>query len=431
MHANKNNQFQAWTMWALALSFFAYQFIMRLFPGLVMNDVMVKHHVDATAFGVLSSMYYFGYAGMQIPIAVLLDRFGPRLIISLCAAICSAATLLFVWAESWYALLAARFLIGVGSAAGFLGTSKVISMVFSEKQYPKMVGLTFSFGLMGAIYGGKPVSLLVNQRGWEKVGIIIAVVGFFCSALVWFFVRPNKKDKKLEQNSVLDSLFAILKNPYLVILALSNLLMVGSLEGFADVWGVPFFMKMFAFQKSDAALIISFVFFGMLFGGPLLVALANFLSNYYLATAFCGVMTALLFCFLLGNYVPHSYVALCVLMFVVGIFCCYQVLVFEIGSKLVSAKDRGVAVAFINSINMFGGSFFHLLIGSLLDVRWQGEMSEGTKVYSASDYSWALTVVPICALIGGVLIFSLRYFSTKKKLDKVRTLENERALANT
>ncbi len=423
MHTKKSNSFQAWTMWALALSFFAYQFIMRLFPGLVMSDVMIKHQVDATAFGVLSSMYYFGYAGMQIPVAVLLDRFGPRVIISLCAVLCSAATLLFVWAESWYVLLASRFLIGVGSAAGFLGTSKVISMVFSEKQYPKMVGLTFSFGLMGAIYGGKPVGLLVNQHGWEKVGLLIAIVGFFCSTLVWFFVRPNKTDSRNDKTSVLSSLQAILKNPYIVILALSNLLMVGSLDGFADVWGVPFFMKMFAFQKADAALVVSFVFFGMLFGGPLLVSLSNFLSNYYLVTAMCGLMMTLLFCLLLGNYAPFSYAALCALMFVVGIFCCYQVLVFEIGSRLVAAEDRGVTVAFLNSVNMFGGSFFHLLIGSLLDVRWQGETLGGAKVYASTDYTWALSAIPICAMIGAVLVFALRYSFKKKKLEKFELKE--------
>ena len=416
MNSQNTNSFQAWSMWAVAMFFFAYQFIMRLFPGLVMNDILREYQVDATSFGVLSSMYYFGYAGMQIPIAILLDRFGPRTVITIAAALCSAATLLFVGAHSWSVLLLARFLIGVGSTAGFLGTSKVISMVFPENQYSRMVGLTFSFGLLGAVFGGKPVGVLVTNYSWQSVGAIIAIFGFLCTALVWFVVKPSKKNLHSENYSVFESLKTIFKNPLVLSLALANLLMVGSLEGLADVWGVPFFMKMFAFEKAEAAFVISFIFFGMLFGGPLLVSIANRISNDYVVASACGICITLLFAVLLGGVFELSYPLLCSLLFLVGIFGCYQVIILCIGSKLAKPEHKGITVAFLNSINMFGGSFFHLVIGSLLDFVWTGDVLNGVKNYSTVDYKWALSSVPFCALVGGILVLLIGYFTRRQSI---------------
>src|SRR3990172_8928302 len=98
---NAMSFYHPWVMWFLATSFFAYQFIMRVFTGLCVPEIMSKFHIDATEFGLLSSLYYYGYADMQIPVAYLLDRFGPRLVISLSCLLCSAATFLFYGTENW------------------------------------------------------------------------------------------------------------------------------------------------------------------------------------------------------------------------------------------------------------------------------------------------------------------------------------------
>lgn len=407
--------FRAWSMWSVALLFFAYQFVMRLFPGLVVKDIMMIHQVDALALGLLSSMYYFGYAGMQIPVAILLDRFGPRNIIAASAALCSLATLLFVLAPNWQLALVARFFIGAGSAAGFLGTSKVISMFFSESSYAKMVGLSFSFGLMGALYGGKPISLLIDADGWQIVGAIIASVGFICALLAWLVIKPFTFDSKIKSEPVKQSIAYVLKNPYIVILALSNLLMVGSLEGFADVWGISFLSEAFNLQRSNAAFIVSFIFIGMLFGGPILASIAARFSAYFLVTASSGFLISLLFVFMFSGFPNIHPTILCVVLFLIGIFCCYQVLVFAIGTKLAPPQHRGVCIAFLNCVNMLGGSFFHLLIGGLLNAFWAGDKIDGLKVYSSHNYVMALSAIPICAFIGAVLVIWIGYLVAKKE----------------
>lgn len=413
------SRFRAWAMWVVALLFFAYQFVMRLFPGLVVKDIMMTYQVDALALGFLSSMYYFGYAGMQIPVAVLLDRYGPRTVIAASAALCSLATLGFVLAPNWQIALVARFFIGAGSAAGFLGTSKVISMFFSEASYAKMVGLSFTFGLMGALYGGKPVSLLIDADGWKIVGAIIAGVGFICAFLAWLIIKPFAYDEKKVNEPVKQSIIYVFKNPYIVILAIANLLMVGSLEGFADVWGVSFLSQAFNLQRSEAAFITSFIFIGMLFGGPILASLAARFSAYFLVTASCGFLIALLFLFMFGTFPNVHSTVLCVVLFLIGIFCCYQVLMFAIGTKLSPPQHRGVCIAFLNCINMLGGSFFHLLIGGLLNAFWTGDTINSLKIYSSHNYVMALSAIPVCAFIGGLLVIWIGYKVGKEEKQSI------------
>ncbi|WP_353274634.1 hypothetical protein [Wolbachia endosymbiont (group A) of Ennomos erosarius] len=84
---------------------------------------------------------------------------------------------------------------------------------------------------------------------------------------------------------------------------------------------------------------------------------------------------------------------------------------FAVGSELVETKNLGTVTAFLNSINMLGGSFFHTVIGKILDLSWSGTLSEdGVKLYDLYAYQYALSTIPICACLGGtvVLVISLK-----------------------
>lgn len=401
-------------MWALPLTFFAYQFILRLWPSLLMTQIMQQFSIDATAFGFLSAMYYFGYAGMQIPIALFLERFGVRWVVSGCALLCGVAAFLFSFTEHWFLALAGRFLIGAGSAAGFLGTSKAISLWFPAQSYGRLVGLTFSFGLLGAVYGGKPVSLLIDSLGWKSIALLISGFGLGLGFLLLFcFKAPQSQANTENQTIHVSDLKKIARSPSLILLSIANFLMVGALEGFADVWGVNYLMEAHGFSQSDCAGLISFIFIGMLFGGPLLAFLSERFGVYQVIIACSLGMVFLFFLILMGrNFLDNA--LLKALFFTIGILCCYQVLVFAAGSKLVDPQILGITIAFLNCVNMLGGSFFHTVVGSLMDVCWEGGMLNGIRIYSHTSYFWALMAIPVCSALGGILV-SILYYKEKKQ----------------
>jgi len=385
--------------------FFAYQFILRLWPGLMMQQIMAQFSIDASHFGVLAALYYYGYAGMQIPVAILLDRFSARYVICVFAVLCGVATLTFAFTNNWYVACVSRFLVGVGSAVGFLGTSKVISEWFSRDRYAKMIGFSFTVGLLGAIYGGKPVNFLIENYSWQNVTIVLALAAIVIGVSTCLVLRTKNK----QQPAVTDRKFKVadfkvfLASPFVWTLAVANLLMVGALEGFADVWGVQYLVTAHGIVKGDAAQLVSFIFFGMLFGGPLLALCSKKLGNYA-TISLCGVgMALLLLVMLYGS--QFNWWLFASLFFCIGVMCCYQVIVFAAGADLVLPQYLGVMVAFLNCINMLGGSFFHTCIGRLMDLFWSGVVSaDGLKQYDLVAYKYAMGIIPACAVAGALLV---------------------------
>ncbi len=375
-----------------------------------MYQIMEQFSIDASHFGVLAAFYYYGYAGMQIPVAILLDRFGARNIILIFAMLCGIATLIFTHTNNFYLAVLSRFLVGAGSAVGFLGVSKVISEWFPKKNYSKMIGFSFTLGLMGAIYGGKPISLLIENYQWQNVALILGLLSISIGLTTWFFLRSpeNIKVSAANEPMKITDLKFILMSPWIWCLAIANLLMVGSLEGLADIWGVPYLMTAYSIGKGEAAGLISFIFFGMLFGGPLLAFFSKKFGNYIMIII-CGFgMTLILLLLLFGNIYNMSMLSF--LFFITGMLCCYQVIIFAAGAELVAEKNLGITIAFLNSINMLGGSFFHTLIGKVMDIFWSGSLSkEGIKLYHLDAYQYALGIIPLCSCVGALIIFILKF----------------------
>ena len=403
--SSTKNTLLPFAMWFFPVVFFSYQFILRLWPGLMMQQIMAQFSIDASQFGIIAAFYYYGYAGMQIPVAMLLERFGARAIVFSFALLCAGATLLFTYSTHWYLACLSRFLIGAGSAVGFLGVSKVISEWFPTNQYSKMIGYSLTAGLFGAVYGGKPISILIATYHWQTVALALAVASMIIGCGAYLVLRPphshvqDPKDEALKMSEFKE----ILSSTTLWWLALSTLLMVGSLEGFSDAWGVPYLMTAYTINKATAAELISFVFIGMLFGGPLLSWMSQKVG-YYAVIAGCGFGITLAFIALLLNQHYH-WGFLAGLFFIVGVMGCYQIIVFSAGANLVKARHLGLSVAFINCINMLGGSFFHTAIGQLMDKFWTGTLNgEGIKQYSLHTYQYALMIVPICAMLGAIIV---------------------------
>ncbi len=416
MFAQKN-KYLPFLMWIFPLSFFTYQFILRLWPGLMMQSIMAQFSIDASHFGFLAALYYYGYAGMQIPVAIMLDRFSARYVIFAFAVICGLATLLFTYTDNWYLACLSRFLVGAGSAVGFLGISKVVSDWFPKDQYATMIGFSFTVGLMGAVYGGKPVSLLIENYSWQKVAFTLAIISMIIGISTYLFLRSAKKEEEQQQESQFkfSNFKKLLSSPTIWLIGVANLLMVGSLEGFGDVWGVSYLITAFNLERSQAAELVSFIFIGMLFGGPILAFLSLKFGNYRII-ALCGLGMGSIFLVLLSN-LEYNWYLFAGLFFLVGIMCCYQVIIFASGAELVKPELLGVTIAFLNCANMLGGSFFHTILGHVMDLFWTGNLSDkGLKIYSIESYKASIMAIPLCAIIGASIIVFVGFKAKKKDI---------------
>src|SRR4030095_7988802 len=98
-----------WLAWATASFFFFYAWIMRVAPSVMVEELMREFAVGAGVLGNLSAAYFYGYAGMQIPVGLMLDRFGPRRLITIATIVCAGGCVLFATGSSLAAVTAGRF----------------------------------------------------------------------------------------------------------------------------------------------------------------------------------------------------------------------------------------------------------------------------------------------------------------------------------
>jgi MFS family permease len=405
-------------LWASVTLFFAFQFILRLSPGILMDDIMLKYHVDTAAFGEMVATYYLAYSLMQIPFGVMLDRFNFRYVTIAGILLALIGNAAFIFANDWFYIIVGRCLIGAGSAVAFLSVVKVIKTFFDEKYHAFMIGFSFSFGLTGAVFGAKPMRMLINNFGYSEILTILSIVAIFI-AIVILSVRHEsiKKvhDADNEVNVTLRDVLGILMNPKILLVGVSGGLLVGALEGFSDVWGFALFEHIYSMSKVDSAFLTSVVFIGMCFGGPILAYFADCVRSYTKVIILAAFLMAMVFIILLAKF-ELSYNILFGLMFVLGILCCYQVLVFSLTGAMVERSKTGVAIAVVNCLNMSFGSFYHTILASKMESNWHGQVSEsGARLYDYDAFLHAFSVIPITAIIG---MFGFIYFLRYEKYSK-------------
>lgn len=394
----------AWTVWLVASVFYAYQYIIRVMPNIMLDEIMTQFSFNAATFGQFSGIYYIGYSLMHLPLGIMLDRYGPRKIMSACILLTVVGITPILFAEHWVWPILGRLLIGIGSSAAILGTFKIIRMTFKEALFTRMLSFSVTIGLLGAIYGGAPVSYMSETLGYQTVVEIFALVGVGLAILTYFIVPELAAEPT---SSVGSDLKLVLSNPNVMWLSIIAGLMVGSLEGFADVWGSAFFKQSYGFDATLAASLPSMVFVGMCFGGPILSFVAEKTGSYLGTIAGCATVMAVVFFMLLSHSLTPTTISVGLIL--VGVCCAYQILAIYKASTYVAEHVAGLTTAIANMIIMVFGYGFHSAMGMIV------KTFGGTTVPSALNYG--IAVIPITLVISflglTIMIFRDKHSSTR------------------
>jgi predicted MFS family arabinose efflux permease len=408
-------------VWLLAALFYSFQYILRVLPSLMLNDILLRFNIDAEIFGQYSGLYYIGYALAHLPLGFALDRFGIKKVLPICVLIAVGGLLPLLYATHWGYACAGRILLGIGSSAAILGLFKVILYCFGEARFTRMLGISVAIGLCGAIFGGMPVSIMISKFGWQPVVQAAVVLGIGL-ALALYLILPS--DQKHEANadeprpSIWQDLKILVNNRKFLLLSAMAGLMIGPLEGFADVWGAEFFRVTYQLSKTTADGLPSFIFWGMLIGSPILSYICDKKNKYFEMIILSAFIMGSCFIAMLTGGMPIY--MLCLNLLIIGIFCSYQIpAIYKISTYLPN-RMMGIATASVNMIFMFFGYLFHTTIGKIMTVV-APQAQDGVALYTQDAFVTGLSVIPIAQLIA-VLGFSYVLFSAKTKRVPVNEL---------
>ncbi len=373
---------------------------------------MARFSIDASLFGQFSGVYYIGYTLMHIPLGILLDRVGPKIIMPICVLLIVLGLLPLILTDYWIFPIAGRFLIGMGSSAAILGVFKILRMNFPEDKFTRMLGISVMIGLVGALYGGEPVNTLLQTYGATSLIWLLIGGGSIMGFLLYVTIPAFSKTTTSYKASLGKELKAVFLNPKVLFICILGGLMVGPLEGFADVWGTQYLKNVYRLDQSTAAFLPSLIFLGMCIGSPLISYIADKFQAYTKLIIMSGLWMAVGFTLLLLGWIEASMLPF--LFFTVGIFCSYQILVIFKASTFVNENLIGLCTAVANMIMMTFGYLFHTFIGKTMDII-QGEKLNGqVDLYTQEAFVGGLSIIPFGLFIG-TLGFFILFSCTKTK----------------
>mgnify|MGYP000105804997 FL=1 len=174
-----------------ALGYFISYFF-RNVNAIIEADLVGDLGFSAASLGLLTSVYFISFASFQLPLGLLLDRFGPRRTESVLLIFAALGALIFSMAESLSGLILGRLLIGFGVSACLMASFKAYVLWFPPDRLPLMNGLQMVAGGLGAMSATVPLRTALEFTDWRGVFLILSGLTLL-SALVLWLVYPEKE----------------------------------------------------------------------------------------------------------------------------------------------------------------------------------------------------------------------------------------------
>lgn len=442
MISGRQSNAYAWLIWALAASFFFAEYFTRVATGVMVPQLMQTFHVSAFRMGALSAFFYWSYVGMQLPVGLLVDRFGPRRLLTFAACLCGGAALIFSTAQHLYLVDLARLLIGFTAAFAFVGALKLASSWFPHSRIGILTGATQAIGMLGAAIGEGPVSFLVSHFGWRTTMAMMGGSLLVIAVLIGLIVRdspkhakplldpslsnadtsntdtPNATTANTETSqlapafsqcfkSTLQGLITIMRNPE----TWKNGVVIGFLyaptAAFAELWGSSYIHQVYGLSPDMAASAVGMVFVGWAIMGPIAGWLSDRLQRrkpIMLTSIVASLILMSLVLYVPGLSTPTLFILLCLYgMANIGVATGYAV-----ACEIATPRTAGTSMSFANMASVIIGACFQPIIGYILDLHWQGTLVHGARVFSAHDYRAAMMILPALFIVSLITCFSLK-----------------------
>lgn len=393
----------SWIVWSLGCVFYFYECLLQVSPSVMSNELMRDFSVTSQTLGILSGIYFYSYAAMQIPGGVMMDHFGPHRLLTLATTICAISTIAFGLTDNFYTACIARLMIGFGSSFAAVGAMKLAANWFPAQRFALLTGLMVTIGMLGAVGGEAPLALLIDNYGWRQSMTIMGVIGIIIALLMLIIAKDAPQEVKniinnVDEEPILPSLLALIQNKQLWLVATYGGLMYMTTPVFCGLWGVPFLMFKMHLTKAIAANYISLIFVGWAIASPLWGIFSNRIGlrkpPMYIG-AIGALITSSLFIFapLYSGWVMQ------LLLFTFGIFSAGFLPAFAIAKELCNKRYVATGLSFMNMMNMVGIAAAQPIIGFILDRLWQGEIINKVRVYPVEAYHYALSILPLGILI--------------------------------
>lgn len=401
---------RAWVIWAVALAVYTVAVFHRTSLGVAGLVAAERFDISASQLATFTVVQLIVYAGMQIPVGVLLDRFGSRLLLIIGLTLMTVGQLWFAFAHSFEMGLAARVLLGIGDAMIFTSMLRLVALWFHVKQAPVITQVSGMVGQLGAVAAATPLAAALDRWGWDRTFSIAAGAGSVLLVGLVLVVKDSpytgEAVEKIKVRALRRTLAEVWGNPGTRLGMWIHFTGQFGATVFTMLWGYPFLVEGQGLSPGVAGGLLITLTLSSMVAGPIIGSLTGRLpyrrSQIVLVIVACIVIAWSTVLAWPGRApLPVLVLLVCALAFggpgsMVG---------FDLARSFHPSDRLGRATGVINIGGFFASLVTMALIGLILDHLAPG----GPGTYTLTDFKVAMSVQFLLWGLGAVQIWRYRH----------------------
>jgi len=420
-----------WAVFAvMALAYF-FVYFHRTTGGAISDNLQDYFGVGTASIALLASAYLYAYTLMQIPSGILTDKMGPRRAATIFVFLIAVGSLISAYSATcndFTLMIVGKFIIGIGAAVVYIPIMKILAVWYRKDEFASMSGILLLVGNVGGIAAATPMVIMMDDLGIQNTYIVLAIITAAIALLCWFIVRNHPSEKDLpsmeeivseetgkpisESTSAKMGTIVALKTTFgsgrkFWPLAIWFFFMYGTIMLWQASQSGSFYKNIYDFSNGTAALMVTMVGVGMVFGCPLAGRLSDKILHsrkkvILIGTSAYTVIWAIIWLTAGKDYMNSTTIQI-IINFLFGFFGGFFVVAYAQIKELYPIAMAGTSTAALNLFPFAGGAILITIAGLIVT----------NKTLAQYQTVWLMAfIMMIIALICAFL--SVEKESTKK-----------------
>ncbi len=397
-------------VWLVGLSLYFLAVFHRSSLGVAGLVATERFNISAAQLSSFVTLQLVVYAGMQVPVGLMLDRFGPRRILTIGAVTLTVAQAAFAFADSYGVALAARVLVGLGDAMTFVCVLRLVNTWFAPRAIPLVTQLTGVLGQAGALVAAAPMTFALRELGWTRAYLVSAALGAVLIVALVAVVHDEPQLRRrlgppLSWSTVRHSLAASWRHPGTRLGFWTHFTTQFSATTLSLLWGFPFLVRGEGRSAYEAGALLSLLVVALMIAGPVLAWLIT-RDPWHRSTVVLTIVWAVVGVWTVVLVWPGDAPLwlLMLLMVVCGIGSPASMIGFDFGRSFNPPDRLGAATGVINQGGFLASLLLTVAIGVILDWRTPGASS----AYTPESFRWAMSAQYVLWAAGLLQIWRAR-----------------------
>lgn len=384
--------------------------------GLAATD---RFDITAAQLATFTMLQLLVYAGLQIPVGLLVDRFGSRSVLLTGTLLLVVAQIGFALASTYGLALVARVFVGMGDAMTFICVLRLVSTWFPTRRIPLITQLTGTFGQLGAIGAAVPMTWALSNLGWTKAYLIAASLGVLLAVALLGVVRDaphltHLRGPTFSLAAVRASLAASWSHPGTRLGFWMHFVTPFSATALSLLWGYPFFVLGEGTSSTAAGVLLTIMVVAVMGAGPVLGWLVG-AHPWQRSTIVLSIVGSIVVVWTVVLAWPGDAPLwlLVVLVVVVGVGGPASMIGFDLGRTSNPDERLASASGIINQGGFLASLLLVISIGVILDWR----TPEESTAYGPSAFRWAMSAQYVLWAVGLTQVYRYRV-RTRRVVDR-------------